>query len=203
MSDSVRPQRRQPTRDSPGKNTGVGCRFPLQCMKVKSESEVAQSCLTLCDPMDCSLPGSSVHGSFQERVLGWGAIAFSGPQDYPLPMQTRTPHTKDRSTVREGPTATDPCGVKTVLGSVPMREKGLFCLDAASCYLGSAAEPPTSTAYTRSQRNCSFSLCLDSFLCQLQEVQRMFSYAFHCLLHCSNMPKASTPLTSLERQDPL
>ena len=82
MSNSVRPHRRQPTRlhrpwDSPGKNTGLGCHFLLQCMKVKSESEVAQSCLTLCDPMDCSLPGSSVHGIFQARVLEWGAIAFS------------------------------------------------------------------------------------------------------------------------------
>ena len=63
--------------DSPGKNTGVGCHFLLQCMKVKSESEVAQSCLTLSDPVDCSLPGSSVHGIFQARVLEWGAIAFS------------------------------------------------------------------------------------------------------------------------------
>ena len=63
--------------DSPGKNTGVGCHFLLQCMKVKSESEVAQSCLTLSDPMDCSLPGSCVHGIFQARVLEWGAIAFS------------------------------------------------------------------------------------------------------------------------------
>ena len=83
MSDSVRPHRRQPTRlpcpcDSPGKNTGVGCHFLLQCMNVKSESEVAQSCLTLSDPMDCSLPGSSVHGIFHSRVLEWGAIAFSG-----------------------------------------------------------------------------------------------------------------------------
>ena len=83
MSDSVRPQRQQPTRlpcpwDSPGKNTGVGgYHFLLQCMKVKSESEVTQSCVTLCDPMDCSLPGSSVHGIFQARVLEWGAIAFS------------------------------------------------------------------------------------------------------------------------------
>ena len=72
----------QPTRlprpwDSPGKNTGVGCHFLLQCRKVKSESEVAQSCLTLSNPMDCSLPGSSVHGIFQARVLEWGAIAFS------------------------------------------------------------------------------------------------------------------------------
>ena len=80
MSDSVRPHRRNPPRllcpwDSPGKNTGVGCHFLLQCMKVKSESEVAQSCLTLSDSMDCSLPGSSFHGISQARVLEWGAIA--------------------------------------------------------------------------------------------------------------------------------
>ena len=85
MSDSVRPHRRQPTRlphpwDSPGKNTGVGCHFLLQCMKVKSESEAAQSCPTLSDPVDCSLPGSSTHGIFQARVLEWGAIAFSAEQ---------------------------------------------------------------------------------------------------------------------------
>ena len=82
MSDSVRPHRWQPTRprcpwDSLGKNTGVGCHFLLQCMKVKSESEVAQSCPTLSNPMDCSPPGSSIHGIFQARVLEWGAIAFS------------------------------------------------------------------------------------------------------------------------------
>ena len=82
MSNSVRPHRRQPTRlphpwNSPGKNTGVGCHFLLQCMKVKSESEVTQSCPTLSDPMDWSLPGSSIHGIFQARVLEWGAIAFS------------------------------------------------------------------------------------------------------------------------------
>ena len=63
--------------DSPGKNTGVGCHFLLQCMKVKSESDVAQSCLTLSDPMHCSPPGSSVHGIFQARVLKWVTIAFS------------------------------------------------------------------------------------------------------------------------------
>ena len=63
--------------DSPGNNTGVGCHFLLQCMKVKSESEVAQLCLTLSDPMDCSLPGSSIHGISQARVLEWVAIAFS------------------------------------------------------------------------------------------------------------------------------
>ena len=82
MSDSVQPHRPQPTRlprpwDSPGKNTGVGCHCLLQCMKVKSESEATQLCLTLIDPMDCSLPGSSIHGIFQARVLEWGAIAFS------------------------------------------------------------------------------------------------------------------------------
>ena len=63
--------------DSLGKNPGVGCHFLLQCMKVKSESEVAQLCPTLSNPIDCSLPGSSVHGVFQARVLEWGAIAFS------------------------------------------------------------------------------------------------------------------------------
>ena len=79
MSDSVRPHRRQPTRlpcpwDSPGKNTGVGCHFLLQCVKVKSESEVTQSCPTLRNPVDCSLPGSSVHGIFQTRALEWDVI---------------------------------------------------------------------------------------------------------------------------------
>ena len=83
VSDPVRPHRRQPTRlphpwDSPGKNTGVGCHFLLQFMKVESESEAAQPCPTLNDPMDFSLPGSSVHGIVQARVLEWGAIAFSG-----------------------------------------------------------------------------------------------------------------------------
>ena len=63
--------------DSPGKNTGVGCHFLLQCMKVKNESEVTQLCLTLRNTMDCSPPGSSAHGIFQARVLEWGAIAFS------------------------------------------------------------------------------------------------------------------------------
>ena len=82
MSDSVQPHRWQPIRlhrpwDSPGKNTGVGFHFLLQCMKVKSESEVTQSCLTFSNPMDCSPPGSSIHGIFQPRVLEWGAIAFS------------------------------------------------------------------------------------------------------------------------------
>ena len=81
VSDSVQPHKWKPTRlprpwDSPSK-TRVGCHFLLQCMKVKIESEVAQSCPTLSDPMDYSLPGSSIHGIFQARVLEWGAIAFS------------------------------------------------------------------------------------------------------------------------------
>ena len=122
MSDSVRPHRRQPTRlphpwDSPGKNTEVGCHFLLQCMKVKSESEVAQSCLTLrakggkselepifylpigrvslscclvaqscptlCNPMNCSLPGSSVHGISQARIQEWVAISSSRGSSQP------------------------------------------------------------------------------------------------------------------------
>ena len=83
----ARPHGRQPTRvphpwDSPGKNTGVGCHFLLQCMKVKSESEVTQLCPTLSDPMDFSLPDSSIHGIFQARVLEWGAIAFFDLEAY-------------------------------------------------------------------------------------------------------------------------
>ena len=82
ISDSMRPHKWQPTRlpspwDSPVNNTGVGCHFLLQCMKVKSESEITQSCPTVSDPMDCSPPGSSIHGIFQARVLEWVAIAFS------------------------------------------------------------------------------------------------------------------------------
>ena len=86
VSNSVRPHRRQPTRlprpwDSPGKNTGVGCHFLLQCRIVKSESEVAQSCLTPRDPMDCSPPGFSVHGIFQARVLESYFDANASPEE--------------------------------------------------------------------------------------------------------------------------
>ena len=82
MSNSVRPHRQQPTRlprpwDSPGKNTGVGCHFLLQCMKVKSESEVIQSCPTLCNPTDGRPPGCPVPGILQARTLEWVAISFS------------------------------------------------------------------------------------------------------------------------------
>ena len=92
MSDSVRPHRRQPTRlphpwDSPRKNPGVGCHFLLQCMKVKSESEVAQSCPILGDPMDCSLPGSSVHGIFQQEY--WSGVPLPSRQLYMSPRATQ------------------------------------------------------------------------------------------------------------------
>ena len=99
MSDSVRPHRRQPTRlprpwDSPGKNTEVGCHFLLQCMKVKSESEVAQSCPTLRDPLDCSPPGCSVRGIFQQEDCSgapWPspfvAVLRSDPPAYTSPVR--------------------------------------------------------------------------------------------------------------------
>ena len=100
MSDSVRPHRRQPIRlphpwESPGKNTGVGCHFLLQCMKVKSESEVAQSCPTLSDPMDCSLPGSSIHGIFQEY---WSGVPSPSPQHiYSCLVSVFLPDREDRA----------------------------------------------------------------------------------------------------------
>ena len=111
MPDSVRPHRRQPTRlrrpwDSPGKNTGVGRHFPFQCMKEKSESEVAQSCPTLSDPMDCSLPGSSVYGIFQARVLEWGAIAFGLTKTGPFSLassDTPTPPINHHHSSRSNP----------------------------------------------------------------------------------------------------
>src|SRR5574340_1076985 len=95
MSSSVRPHRWQPTRlccpwDSPGKNTGVGCHFLLQCMKVKSEREVTQLCPTLRDRMDCSLPGSSVHGIFQASVLECGTIAFSRSEERRVGKECRS-----------------------------------------------------------------------------------------------------------------
>ena len=103
----LRPHRRQPTRllrpwDSPGKNTGVGCHFLLQLMKVKSQSEVAQSCPTLCDPMDCSPPASSVHGIFQARVLEWGAIAFSD-KHLKAPKERQTYYILDPKVPMKGP----------------------------------------------------------------------------------------------------
>ena len=104
---TLRPHRQQPTRllrpwDSPGKNTGVGCHFLLQCMKVKSESEVTQSCPTLRNPMDCSLPGSSIHGIFQARVLERVAIAFSTDTCEELPMDLIGMKGMCREVIREG-----------------------------------------------------------------------------------------------------
>ena len=95
----------EPTRlprpwDSPGKNTGVGCHFLLQCMKVKSEKEVAPSCPTLSDPMDYSLPGSSVHGIFQARGLEWGAIAFSNIYVYIIYVSVQFSSVQSLSRVR-------------------------------------------------------------------------------------------------------
>ena len=91
VSNSIRPHRRQPTRlpgpwDSPGKNTGVVCHFLLQCMKMKSESEVAQSCLTLSDPMGCSPPGSSIHGVFQAKNTGVGCHCLLRPYNPALSL---------------------------------------------------------------------------------------------------------------------
>ena len=77
LCDPIDPTRLPCPWDSPGKNAGVGCHFFLQCVKVKSESEVAQSCLTVSDPMDCSPPGSPVLGILQARTLEWVAISFS------------------------------------------------------------------------------------------------------------------------------
>ena len=108
LSDSVRPHRRQPTRlphpwDSPGKNTGVGCHFLLQCRQVKSEREVAQSCPTLSDPMNCSPPGSSLHGIFQAGVLEWGAIAFSIQQ-----LASYFTHSSEYMSVSQFPSSSSP-----------------------------------------------------------------------------------------------
>ena len=74
--------------DSPGKNTGVGCHFLLQCMTVKSESEVAQSCLTLRDPMDCSPLGSPIPGITKARTLEWVAISFSNAWKWKVKMKS-------------------------------------------------------------------------------------------------------------------
>ena len=112
MSDSVRPHRWQPTRlpcpwGSPGKNTGVGCHFFLQRMKVKSESEVAQSCPTLSDPMDCSLPGSSVHGIFQAKY--WSGL--------PLPSPEWLPYMHAKS-LKSCPTLCDPMDCSPPISSI-------------------------------------------------------------------------------------
>ena len=116
MSDSVRPHRWQPTRlphpwDSPGKNTGVGCHFHLQCMKVKSEREVAQSCPTLSDPEDCSLPGFSAQGIFQARGL-------ECPSLHPHKIQGVYKDSMcECSVIQSCLTLCDPTDTKSLLGS--------------------------------------------------------------------------------------
>ena len=113
----MQPHRWQPTRlprpwDSPSKNTGMGCHFLLQCMKVKSESEVAQLCPILSDPMDCSLPGFSIHGIFQARVLEWGAISFSRGSSQHR-GQTHIRSDQIRSATQSCPTLCDPMNRST------------------------------------------------------------------------------------------
>ena len=111
MFDSVQPRGLQPPRslcpwDSPGESTGVGCYFLLQCVKLKSESDVAQSCPTDSDPVDCSPPGSSIHGILQGRVLEWGATAFSNltETEYKKRM-LKTAREKQQVTYKENPTS--------------------------------------------------------------------------------------------------
>ena len=100
----MRPHRQQPTRlprpwDSPGKNTGVGCHFLLQCMKVKNESEVAQSCPTLSDPMDCSLPSSSIHGIFLQEY--WSGVPLPSPTDSTVHDKTIISNPVETTMVKE------------------------------------------------------------------------------------------------------
>ena len=127
VSDSKRPHGPQPTRlprpwDSPGKNTGVGCHFLLQCMKVKSESEVAQPCPTLCDPMDRSPSGSPVHGILQARVLEWGAISFS----VTVPRMHNEIKERLERNFRGGPVIKNlPCNVGYV-GSIPSQGTKIY-----------------------------------------------------------------------------
>ena len=142
----MRPHRRQPTRlphpwDSPGKNNGVGCHFLLPCMKVKSESEVAQSCLTLSDPMDCRLPGSRVHGICQARLLEWGAIAFSYGRVNS--EQTRSRHRAHRGGGGGGQLPSGP--PLHPLGSGSGRLRG--AASAAGGEQGAAAKPGCSSTF--------------------------------------------------------
>ena len=135
----MRPYRRQPTRpphpwDSPGKNTGVGCHFLLQCMKMKSQSEVAQSCPTLQDPMDCSPPGSSIHGIYQARVLEWGAIAFSTLHHAPFCISTQ----KGKMTCPRSHSVNHSSAEVSLLPDLSL----VFCLSPDGCLLGSVLASP-------------------------------------------------------------
>ena len=161
MSDSVRPHRQPPTRllclcDSPGKNNGVGCHFLLQCMKLKSEREVAQSCPTLSHPTDCSLPGSSVHGIFQARVLEWGAIAFSKI----LSTQYIFVDCKFRSVSQSCPTLCDPMDYSTP--GFPVHYQLSELTQTHVCRVGDAIQPshfqssPSPPAFNLSQHHSLF-----------------------------------------------
>ena len=172
MSDSVQPHRRKPTRlpypwDSPGKNTGVGCHFLLQCMKMKSESEDAQSCPTLSDPMDCSLPGSSIHGIFQARVLVWVAIAFSATNTNNLlsakccaglsstPFCSRDGYTQSRQI--------EALGVMSPVRSKNQVHQGLSSSGQRRLHRGDIAE----WALRRGQETCQY-----WHICQYEEVRK-------------------------------
>ena len=194
MSDSVRPHRRQPTRlphpwDSPGKNTGVGCHFLLQCMKVKSESEVAQSWPTVSNPTDCSLPGFSIYGIFQARVLESGAIAFS--------MNTVTPAQKEHfqnqgMDIRVLQTH-DPCRIK---GSEPLhylnsqkalelrRARKIPCLPFALCELG---QGPQVTIISQDDTNIS-----NSSISSLPSLHYYLHYLLFTLLLTLTMTYTNT-----------
>jgi len=127
VSDSVQPHRRQPTRlpcpwDSPGKNTGVGCHFLLQCMKVKSESEAAQSCLTLSHPMDCSPPGSSIHGIFRQEY--WSGVPKSSSHLFTLSYPVNKRGFPGGSVVKNLPANEEDTSLIPGLGTSPGVEMG-------------------------------------------------------------------------------
>ena len=167
MSNSVRPHRRQSTRlrrpwDSPGNNMGVGCHFHLQCMKVKGENEVTQSCLTLSDPTDCSLPGSSVHGIFQARVLEWAAIALSECSFYSFTKQTHTEGgLSSEVLITEGRCLqSSPQSPRSLPFQPPSKFQFFWALTVSSCPCSSKPQP-----WTVSPCESSVSLCFAVRLC--------------------------------------
>ena len=182
MSDSVWPQTWQPTRflrpwDSPGKNSGVGSHFFLQYINVKSESEVAQSCLTPSDPMDYSPPDSSVHGIFQARVLEWVAIAFSG-SDLRLPsVQFSRSVVSDSLRPHESQHARPPCPSPTHRVHSDSRPSSQWCHPAISSSVVPFSSYPqsfpasgsfhVSQLFTSGGQNIEFQLQQESFQCPL------------------------------------
>ena len=161
MSDSVQPRRWQPNRlpcpwDFPGKNTGVGCHFLLQCMKVKSESEVAQLCPTPSDPMDCSPPGSSIHVIFQARVLEWGAIAFSEPCIGKLKMQRTADRLLDYTLATDKIEFDLNMGCRDIQVEKPWWDLKLICTLCSCCCNGYFKNGDTLTLYYSDFILCSF-----------------------------------------------